>query len=247
LLRIFSVFVLFFLTACLAPPPVDPEQLRLQQEQRALEVKEERMKKGAETLEACRANECTRLDLDGAMLADFSVLNDMPHVTKLMMSRTNFTDLGQISGMSQLKELHISWTEVDDLTGLAAFANLDLLHANNMRADPDYAPVYRMRGLKELSLDARPAEGIGFVRKMPKLEALFLMGGQVADFGPLMGNRSIKHLRVDGWTADNLDPLKNMRNLRLLDTGTRVLDPGTQAAFEDRGVSVVYVALPPVC
>jgi len=98
-------------------------------------------------------------------LADFTVLNDMPHITKLMMSRTNITDLSQISGLTQLRELHISWTDVNDLSGLSAFPNLELLHANNLYQDPNYAPVYRMTSLKELSLDARLEDGVGFVRK----------------------------------------------------------------------------------
>jgi len=235
-LRILATFFAFVvLIGCVpdAPPERDWQQEALQ--------------KGAEKVAACQASECTRLDLDGTWLEDFSVLNDMPHVTKLMLSRSNFDDLSQISGMTQLQELHISWTDVNDLSALSAFGNLRLLHANDMNNRPDYAPVYRMTALKELSLDARPDDGLQFVRQMRGLEALFLMRGEIADLSPLAGNRSIKELAIEAATPDDISPILQMRNLRKLDVNEWVLDDATKSQLEGRGITVQYFLLPVVC
>lgn len=228
--RILPFVFLGCLVGCMeAVPPVDYEQ--------------EAFQRGAEKVEACRQSECARLDLDGAQLQDYSVLDDMPHVTKLMMSRTNITDLADIAQMTQLKELHISWTAIDDLSGLSAFPNLELLHANNLEAAPDYTPIYRLAGLKELSLDARAADGLGFVRNMRQLESLYIMDGQVSDLAPLAGNRTIKELVIRDLSAEDETPLLKMRNLRMLDTGYREVGSPIRDALEDRGVTVSFPAV----
>ncbi|SEV90167.1 hypothetical protein SAMN04488515_0144 [Cognatiyoonia koreensis] len=230
-----SLIAVLALTACQTetPPVVD--------------WKEDALKRGAEKVAACKASECTRLDLDGTHLADFTVLNDMPHVTKLMMSRTNFTDLADIADMTQLTELHISWTDVSDLSGVAAFRNLQMLHANDLYQQPTYAPVYRMTALKELSLDARPDDGLSFVRNMGRLESLFFMSGEITDLSPLAGNRSIKNLALEAALPDDVAPLLQMRGLQTLDVNSFAVDEDTKARIEDRGVTVQYFPAMIVC
>ena len=158
------------------------------------------LSKGQAALDACIEAQCNTLDLDGLRLEDYTVLNDMPHVTSLMVSRTNFDDLADINGMSQLKELHITRTVVASLDGLDSFPELELLHAQSLRHEEaiDFSHLAQAPRLKELAVGKfKNPEQAAVVRELSQLERIVFSG-------------------VEG--ADSLDFLRGHRSLKLVDT-----------------------------
>lgn len=217
------------LAACTVEPTIDYEAQQLE--------------RGSAIVAECAATQCSRLNLDNARLADFSVLNDMPHVTALMVSYTNFADLGDISGMTQLRELHIGGTAVTDLTGLADFDSLELLHVQGMYEAPDLAPVYALTGLTELAVDVTNADGIGYVASMRNLERLMLMSGVIDDLGPLSGHPSLRELSIQAGTPEDDAALQGIPRLERLEMNWGELDEDTLRVLEGRGVIYEEIAL----
>jgi hypothetical protein len=195
---------------------------------------------GAAALEACRATQCERLDLDGNKLTDFSVLNDMYFVKALMVSRTNFVDLGEIAGMTQLQELHISHTDIETLDGLAVFSNLDVLHMEGLRAKPSLAPLASpsLRGLVELALTTEKEDSIAFIAGMKSLKRLKFGYGEIGDARPLDGHPSLERIASD---ADILQWQRGLLRIPRLKeffvgNGMRNLDDGIRDALDERGL-----------
>lgn len=198
---------------------------------------------GAAIVADCVATQCTRLDLDGARLDDFTVLNDMTHVTALMVSFTNFESLGDISGMTQLTELHIGGTGVSDLSGLSGFQNLTLLHVQNLYDAPDLAPVYGLTGLRELAIDVTNTDGIGYVANMRQLQTLMLMSGRIDDLTPLRGHPSLRDLSIQAGTPEDDSALQAIPRLERLEMNWGEVDAETLRVLEGRGVIYEEIAL----
>lgn len=225
----FAGVVLVVLAGCVVEPTIDYEA--------------QQFDRGAAIVADCMAVQCDRLDLDSARLTDFSVLNEMPHVTALMVSYSNFDDLGDIAEMSQLRELHIGGTAVTDLSGLAGFGNLELLHVQNMYEAPDLAPVYALTGLTELAVDVTNADGIGYVADMRGLERLMLMSGQINDLTPLSGHPSLRDLSIQAGTPEDDSALLDIRGLERLEMNWGELDEETLRVLDGRGVIYEEIAL----
>jgi hypothetical protein len=189
----------------------------------------------------CAATQCTRLDLDGVMLEDYTVLNEMTHITALMMSYSSFADLRAIAGMTQLTELHIGFTEVADLSGLAAFSNLTLLHAQNLSNVTDYSPVGRVRSLEELAIGDYGFDQVAVVRDLPRLQRLLIEVAVEADLSPMRAHPRLEVVDLGFSNVSDISVLTTLPRLRELGVASLTADPtldATVATLTARGVSV---------
>ena len=215
------------LASCEVEPPVDYEALALE--------------RGAAVVAECAAVRCERLDLDGARLADFSVLNGMDHVTALMVSYSNFDDLADIAGMTQLTELHIGSTQVADLSGLSVFENLRLLHAQGLYTVEDFTPLHQMTGLSELAIDVPEDGSIGYIAGLTQLETLSILSGTIGDLAPLAGHPSLRVLNIEAGVPEDTSALLSMPRLQEISLNFWAVDDATRQALTDRGVAVLAV------
>ena len=172
--------------------------------------------RGAAALAACIEAKCDRLDLDGSRLHDFTVLNDLPHVTALMVSYSNFDDLADISGMSQLRELHISNTNVADLQGLSAFPKLTLLHASNLTAPVDVTVVSQLTSLQELVIGARSGDDLSHLAGLSRLKTLRIDHGTIVDLSVLLKLQRLEELTIYSDLPQDLSPILGLKNLKTL-------------------------------
>lgn len=208
---------------------------------------------GQAQFDACVAEACTTLNLDGYGLSDYSAIASLGHVTSLMVSYTDFTDLAEIAGMSQLRELHMGLTEVTDLGGLAAFPELEVLHAQYVEPQ-SFAPVTRLTRLRELAVGSTGFDDLSFVAQTPSLQRLLVINSvEELDLSPLAGHPALR--TVDLRFSDGMDlrPLLLLPNLREVALGRIAtdIDPAQAqvvAQLRARGVSVDTEAIAvPVC
>ncbi len=212
---------------------------------------EDQHRLGAERLQACIAVQCERLDLDGARLVDYSVLNDLTHITALMISYTDFSDLGQIAGMTQLTELHIGSSQVTDLSGLSAFPNLRVLHAQSLDAG-DLSPIAQLRGLRELAIGSYEPYDLADIASMRSVETLLISYAPgVLDLSPLASMTGLRRLDLSSTYSESLAPLENIPRLQSLAFSDEVPLDGARLATVERlrarGVDVQFDMLVIVC
>lgn len=200
--------------------------------------------RAAQAIADCKATACTRLNLDFAQVADFAVLNEMPHVTALMASGTNLEDLSQIAGMTQLTELHVASTQLRDLSGLSAFPNLTLLHANDLRMVTDTSAATQLAGLRELAIDPPRNGNLSAIGAMPGLEVLYLgNSGGVVDLRGLVGSRSLRVLSAQGFMFTDDTDLLRIPGLQTLSIDHGLVDAEVVDQLRRRGVTVDEVAM----
>ncbi|QXT40775.1 leucine-rich repeat domain-containing protein [Gymnodinialimonas ceratoperidinii] len=208
---------------------------------------------GQMQLDACVAEACTTLNLDGYGMRDYNAVAGLAHVTSLMVSYTDFADLSELAAMSQLRELHMGMTEVTDLDGLAAFPNLEVLHAQYLEPQ-SFAPVAGLARLRELAVGSAGLDDLSFVAQMPALHRLLVVNSvQGLDLSPLAGHPGLRALDLRASDGMDLRPLLTLPNLQevALSRIGEDIDP-TQAQvvaqLRARGVSVDLDAIVvPVC
>lgn len=198
----------------------------------------------------CAAVKCTTLDLDQTDLEDYSVLNDLPHVTALMLSYSAFSDLDAISGMTQLKELHMSYTPVNDLSGLAAFPGLTLLHAQFLSEAVDHSPVAGLRRLDELAIGDYAFEQVAVVRELPQLRRLLLQVADNTDLSPLRGQPTLEAVDLGYSFLSDISVMTTLPRLSAFSVPTD--GPASNVAeisaiLTARGVTVEQREVVPVC
>ncbi|SMY08546.1 leucine-rich repeat domain-containing protein [Flavimaricola marinus] len=193
--------VSLILGACDDPaPPIDHRQADID--------------RGNAAVAECVAIQCERLDLDSAALADYSILGSMTHVKALMISYTDFSDLGDIAAMTQLEELHIGQTDVSDLSGLSAFPNLKVLHAQQMRNVSDYSPIGQLRRLDELAIGDYQTSPASVIAALPQLRRVVLYIDGEEDLSPLAGHPGLEVVDFTDSYVNDISPLLTMPRLR---------------------------------
>ncbi len=239
-----SVFVTAACSAVMEKSQASARQIRQEQHEAQL------LEKGEKALAACIRARCETLDIDGMRLDDFTVLNDLDHVTSIMMSRTNFDDLNDISGMSQLTELHISSSKVSDLDGLHHFPNLTLLHAQGLRSETtiDVTPVRDAKNLTELALwTLEDVDAVEVIQELPNLERLVVdWKGTEGSLAFLKGHPSLKYLEIGGARASDYSALLGLAKLEtfsFIGYPRLELDPNIVRGLENRGVTITEVLL----
>ncbi|WP_341862255.1 leucine-rich repeat domain-containing protein [Gymnodinialimonas sp. 57CJ19] len=208
---------------------------------------------GQEALDTCVAQACETLMLDGLGLRDYSQINGLSHVTSLMVSYTDFSDLSAIADMAQLRELHMASAQVRDLSGLAALPNLELLHVQ-FNEPTSHAPIAGLSGLRELAVGGPDFNDLSFAANMHGLERLLITSSAPdLDLSTLGANRGLRTVEMHGADTLELAPLlalPNLRQVSLSYNGQAFGPAQTQAVLQlrARGVIVdVEEILPPVC
>lgn len=201
-------------------------------------------------LDDCSATRCDRLDLDTLWVTDYAPATAMTHVTALMLSYTDFDDLGDIAAMSQLRELHLGATKLTDISGLSRFPNLRVLHLQ-MNEVADYTPLARLRGLEELALGYARLDNTNMLRGLGNLKRLNL---DFAKIGSLEGLRNHPRLEeldlIDADLPDDISALTTIRTLRQLSLVEDFLTEEQRAVvaqLEARGVLIIKSAALIVC
>ncbi|MBU2993924.1 hypothetical protein Q4555_11175 [Octadecabacter sp. 1_MG-2023] len=213
-------------------------------------TREERLLLGRTVIDDCVRSECGRLNLDSQLVEDYTPVAQMSHVTALMTSYTNFSNLSDIAAMSQLKELHIGVTQVSDLSGLSNFPNLRLLHAQGLSVD-DFSPIGQLRHLEELAIGANFVGDLSFVQELRSLKDLNLDGADVTSLAGLRNHPSIERLDfVDATLPDDFSVLRSLPKLRQISVSEWPLNEDQKLvidALRDTGVEVLVEALMIVC
>ena len=199
--------------------------------------------KGQAALADCIEVKCERLDLDGFILDDFTVLNEMTHVKALMVSRSNFDDLEDIRDMSQLRELHISNTNVSDVSGLVQFPDLELLHAAYLArgASIDVDVVAGLKKLEELALwRLDDIEEASVIHALPNLKRLVIdWKGEPETMDVFAGHRTLEKLDVRSHSLSidqkGLLAIPNLKSFSYLGWGEVELDPEIKQQLELQG------------
>lgn len=201
----------FFVAATMigACAPESPES-RLEQ------LRTSKLEKGAEVLAECRETKCSELRLSFASLEDYSVLNEVTHVTALEFRHNTFENLEDISSMRQLEELRITATKIRDVSAFADFENLKILQIQSALAEDVRPTLLLMPDLEEIAINLPDDGDISFVGGLPDLKKMRLLGSQVSDLRPLVGHPSLRYAYIHSGLPRDLSALLEVPNLQIL-------------------------------
>lgn len=199
------------------------------------------LEKGAQAFAECRETQCTELSLSFASLEDYSVLNELTHVTSLTLQYNTFESLSDISDMAQLEDLRIVATRIRSVSAFADFPNLTVLHIQSALAEDVRPTLSRMPQLSGVAINLPEDGDISFVRSLPNLETLELLGGPASDLSPLVGHPSLKNLQMSLSLPGDVSALLDIPNLQTFTIGD-VIERFDSSGVLDRmrvnGVSV---------
>lgn len=195
--------------------PVSTSSLVDQRKQRDLE-------KGAQVVAACREVSCAELNLSFASLEDYTILNDMDHVTALELRYNSFENLEDIGDMQQLTDLRIVATGIREVSSFADFKNLSVLDIQSALAQDIRPTLLRMPALKDIAINLPDDGDISFVRRLPNLQNMSLLGRQISDLGPLKKHPSLEKLSLRLDLPTDLSPLLEIPNLRTIRVFDRI-------------------------
>lgn len=172
--------------------------------------------KGAERVVECREAMCSELRLSFASLEDYTVLNELTHVTTLDLWYNTFENLEDISSMQQLEELRIIATKIREVSEFANFENLTVLHIQSGSAEDVRPTLLQMPDLEEIAINLPNDGDISFVRGLPDLKSMSLYGGEVSDLSPLIEHTNLSNLYFRSGLPSDLSVLLKMANLQTL-------------------------------
>lgn len=230
-----SAAALAFLAACQSAPDAPVVQMT-------------RIEHTQETIAACVAVSCARLNIDSGDLPDFAVIADLSHVTALRASWTDFDDLNDITAMTQLTELHLSSTQLTDLTGLSAFPNLDILHLQWNREVDDFLPIGGLTTLTELALGGNDVGDMPYVAELTNLDGLSLTSATVSSLTALIGHPTLTRLDLEMTKLpEDISALLTIPNLAVVSlTPSRLTDRQMVVVKELRAKGVQVDEIPEV-
>lgn len=233
-LRMFFIFtVSALISGCATVTPTS------QIEQRNLQ----KLEKGALALNECQRSSCSELTLSFASLQDYSVLNEMTYVTSLILRYNTFENLEDIADMQQLTQLRIVATKIREVSLFADFENLTVLHIQSALAEDVRPTLLQMPDLKDIAINL-PSDGdISFVRSLPNLENMFLLGGggSISDLSSLRGHRNLRSLTLHLGLPEDLSSLleiPNLQSLTVLDSVEREDSSGVIEQLKENGIMV---------
>lgn len=186
--------------------------------------KQVELEKGAQAVAACREVSCAKLNLSFASLEDYTILNGMDHVTALELRYNSFENLEDIGDMQQLTDLRIVATGTREVSSFADFKNLSVLHIQSALAQDIRPTLLRIPTLTEIAINLPDDGDISFVRRLPKLQSMSLLGRQVSNLDPLKKHPSLERLDLHLDLPIDLSPLleiPNLRTIRIFDTVER--------------------------
>lgn len=201
--------------------------------------------RGAERLAECQAETCRTLNLQSASLPDFSVLNELTHVTSLDLVFNGFDDLRDISEMRQLTALRLEGVDVRDVSALASFENLETLTVRSGSAG-DIRPILpRLPKLRFVGMNVPTGGDINFLRRLPKLRGLTIWANDLVSLTPLRGHANLDSLWIRGHLPEDRTTLLKMpalKKLTVFDVEISDDDDGVMTALKAKGVQLVPIS-----
>lgn len=228
-----SVIVLLVAGAC---TPESPGSVPGQKQQSKLE-------KGTERIAECQKTLCPALSLSFASLNDYSVLNDMTHVTSLELRYNTFENLEDISEMQQLKELRIVATKIRDVSSFTHFENLTVLHIQSALAEDIRPTLLQMPDLQEIAINLPDDGDISFVRSLPDLQSMSLLGSHVSSLNTLAEHPSLENLYIRSGLPSDLSALLKIPKLKTLSVFDTVEQEDSSKVIEQLKADGVIVSL----
>lgn len=219
--------ILIGIAGCNTAP--DPEAQRL------LETREK--------ITLCAAEQCETLNIDRGDLEDYTILNQLPHVTALRASWTDFDDLNDLSGMPQLRELHVSSTDVHNLQPLTLFPELEVLHIQWDSKITDFTPLGQATSLTELALGGMNLGDLSYLADLSSLDGLSLRSATLTSFEGLRGHPALTRLDLEySNLSDDIDVLLTIPGLKqvsiISDGGRTQAQQAVFDALRAKGVQV---------
>jgi|CZKU01.1.fsa_nt_gi Leucine-rich repeat (LRR) protein len=162
-----------------------------------------------------RLTELRDLELSAPTLRDLWPLARMPGLRRLCLDAEEGLDLSPLRALTGLEELRISGC--DDLSALEGLPALTDLAISARHGAPDLEPIWKLAGLRRLSLYDMKLESTDFVRALPSLVSLTLGSCEpLTDVSALARLADLEELDLSHCPVRDVSSLK-LPKLRVLD------------------------------
>lgn len=159
---------------------------------------------------------------DDRRAASLDFLARLPNVRRLLLFRTQVSDLRVVSQLQQLEELNLAGCPVEDLSPLATCRALRDLTLSHTRVR-DLGPLAELDALQSLDLAGTCVRDLGPLRSHRGLRELFLDHSEIVDLAPLRGLELVRLFMKDTAVKD-VSPLADMKSLAVLTLPASVAD-----------------------
>jgi len=179
----------------------------------------------------------TELDLSETRVSDISVLKGMP-LTQLDLAGAPVNDISALKGM-RLTQLNLSRTAVADISVLAGMPLTRLQLGGTPVSD---ISVLTGMPLEELVLHDAPVSDISVLKGMPLTQLDLHQCPNIRKLTPIASCKKLEKLAIPEQCKD-IEFLRNLSNLKVLDDRTRLVDTEQTAAefwrrFDERKIAV---------
>lgn len=149
---------------------------------------------------------------------DLSVIRtkiDVSEIRELNLPACN-SSLAGLEDFKSLKNLQVHglYGDLQDIDALESCSGLEKLVLDGGEELTDFAPLYNLSHLKELSLYCMNLKSIDFLKKMPELQSLEIKDGIEIDFSPLREVTGLTELSLYG--LEDLSLLTGLEKLESL-------------------------------
>src|ERR1019366_2355987 len=164
----------------------------------------------------CALPALRKLNIPSApLLVDLSPLTRLTELRDLELSAPTLRDLWPLRALTGLEELRISGC--DDLSALEGLPALTQLAISARHGAPDLEPIWKLAGLRRLSLYDMKLESTDFVRALPSLVSLTLGSCEpLTDVSALARLADLEELDLSHCPVRDVSSLK-LPKLRVLD------------------------------
>ncbi len=168
---------------------------------------------------------------------DYSLLQEMKHLSFLDLSRNRIKDISFLTGLNNIANLYLGWnrlTDISSLRHLTGISGLDI-RDNNLT---DISPLSELRQLNSLDLQSNKLTDISALGGLSRLTYLNLnrnkiddisslhglsnltyldaAGNQIADISALKDQVGLAYLNLSGNKIEEISPLRALINLTIL-------------------------------
>jgi len=150
-------------------------------------------------------------------LSDLSPLAGANRLTELLAYSCKLTDIAPVSQIPNLKTLDLHSNTIVDIKPISGSSILEtlVLHDNQIETVPDLSNLVFA---KNVSLSSNNLKDIGGFSGMDRLESLDVSDNPLlSNLEPLSGLRRLKSLSAANCSIENLVPLWELKNLKVLD------------------------------
>ena len=170
-------------------------------------------------------------------ITDFSPLNKLTRLKKLILAGTSIDNLNPIRSMNNLSSLDISDTKVTDISALryslkltnlnllntgvsdievlTYLSNIEKLICSNTNVS-SLSPLSGLENLSELRCNNTKITALDGLQGLQKLAFLYCNNTQIASLDPLSESSGLEKLEVANSNIDRLDAIKGLSKLKSL-------------------------------